>query len=134
MTKLLWPAVAGTAILILTLLAFMHLAAAPIDQLKYAAVIFYVVATAAVFWRMTRSMNLAALLGLAVAIALLSGLVQWLLRYWHLIETNDVEVTGWGYLIEAGFAAAVTAAWYGLVAVAAYAASSLGAAMRRGHR
>ena len=83
MTKLLWAAVIGAAISVVSLLGFMFLAASTMPNFKYIAPLFYVAATAALFWRMSRSFRLAGLLGLAVLTALGSLFGFQALDFWR---------------------------------------------------
>jgi hypothetical protein len=132
MTKLLWPTVVGAAISAVSLLGFIYLSASAMDEFKYAAVLLYVAATAALFWLMTRSMGLYALIGLGVMIALGSDLV-WLVFGYCCFPglVKDVDAFSLDQLNRLVVSVPMTVAWYGLIAVGAYAAARLGAAVRR---
>ena len=119
MTKLLWAAVIGAAISVVSLLGFMFLAASTMPNFKYIAPLFYVAATAALFWRMSRSFRLAGLLGLAVLTALGSLFGFQALDFWRTGGVlKGVTPFTWDHLYYTSFVLGGLCTWYGLVAVA----------------
>jgi len=119
MTKLLWAAVIGAAICVLSMLGFMVLAASNAPNLKYVAPVFYVAATAALFWRMSRPFRLAGLLGLGVLTALGSVVTFQSLEFWRTggVLKGTTPFT-WDHLSHTAVSLGGLCAWYGLVAVA----------------
>jgi len=119
MTKLLWAAVSGAAISLMSLLGFMVLAGSNMPNLKYVALFFYVVATAALFWRMSRPFRLAGLLGLAILTALGSLVAFQALDFWRTGGVlKGMTPFSWDHLSYSAFSLGFFCAWYGLVAVA----------------
>jgi hypothetical protein len=131
MIKLLWPAVVGSAISAVSQLGFIYLAESTMPDFKYAAEFFSVAATAVLFWCMTRSMGLAALLGLGGLISFASEIEHQTLGFCCFPGTmKDISGFTWHHLTQTLFDIALIGAWYGLVAVLAYIAARLVASMR----
>lgn len=123
MTKLFWPAVIGVVISVISERGYVLLAPSTTTDAKYTAVVFYVVATVGLFWRASRSHGLASLLGLAVVIAIGSVVAFQAFDFWRSGSVlKGMTPFSWDHLsYTMSFSLPVIGAWYGLVAVVAYA-------------
>jgi hypothetical protein len=132
MIKLLCPVVSGIMISGVSLLGFISLAGSAMPDLKHAAELFYVVATAGLFLVMARSFGLAALIGLGIAIAVASELEYQVLGFCCFSGiVKDVDALSSDHLTRTILAAPLFVAWYTVIAVGAYGAARLVARGRR---
>jgi hypothetical protein len=127
-TKLVWFAVVGVAVIAVSERGYMWLAGSTTPDAKYGVVVFYGVATVGLIWHASRSYDLATLVALAAALTLVSVVEFQAFQFWR--SESDLRGTTpftWDRLNDTvSFSLPVIVAWYGLVVVAAHAARRVG--------
>jgi hypothetical protein len=127
MRKPFWPVVIGAAIsAVLGVASSRFVMSTTPDYYRYGAEFFYLASMATLFWRVSRSGGLSALLCLAVAMTVVAvvGVQADELLWTHGTTIGkDFDPLSWGHLTHTVFSLEIIGAWYGLVALAAYAAT-----------
>jgi hypothetical protein len=120
MTKLFWPAVIGAAISAISMVGFSHLAASTMPDRKHAAEAFYIVGMGVLFWRVSWSGGLAALLRLAVVMTVVAVVaIQADNLYWSGGRSiaKDYDPFTWNHLTHTVWSLGFVGVWYGVLAV-----------------